>query len=116
MDLKPHLIDGDPLAREPELDALHAQAMRQRVTLEARNQAAAAASARWWLQPAAVAGALVACLAAGIAIGLRVNGVDPSPSVGRPAAGRQSPPPRQMQFASPGGTRIIWTFHQELDL
>jgi len=24
--------------------------------------------------------------------------------------------PRQMQFASPGGTRIIWTFHHDLDL
>ena len=124
MDLKRRLIDGDPVAREPELDAFHAQTMRQRVVLEARTgeregfperEGFSRATASW-LQPVAVAGALAACLVAGVGIGLRINGTDVS-SVERPFQGRglQSPP-RQLQFATPGGTRIIWTFHQELDI
>ena len=121
MKLKQHLIAGDPVTREPELDAFHAQAMRQRVLLEAATQPAVA-PALWWLRPIAVAGALAAGLVVAIVVGMRLNTGDVSPaSVGqyveRPFQGRgQLQPPRQMQFAAPGGTRIIWTFHQEFDL
>jgi hypothetical protein len=115
MNLKQQLLDGDPVAREPELDAFEAQAMRQRVLVEARNQPSTAPGL-WWLRPIAVAGAVAACLLVAIAVGLRINPGDVAPvSAGRPSPSRQSPP-RQMQFASPGGTRIIWTFHQEMDL
>jgi hypothetical protein len=114
-DYRRHLVDGDPIAREPELDAFHAQAMRQRVLVEAQTQPSAAA-ALWWLRPIAVAGALAMCLLVAVAVGLRMNSGDVSPAyVERPFQGRGQPP-RQLQFASPGGTRIIWTFHQEFDL
>jgi hypothetical protein len=128
MELNQILPDGDPIAREPGLDAFHAEAMRQRVLLEARNSEREGfgerewftrAFARPWLRPVAVAGALAACLAAGVGIGLRINenesATERSSYVGRPFQGRLAPP-RQLQFATPGGTRIIWTFHQEIDL
>ena len=114
MTLKRYLAEGDPVAREPELDAFHAQLIRQRVIVEAHTQPSAG-PALWWLRPIAVAGAVAACLLIAIGVGMRIDNGGPSPSV---AVGRrlESQPPRQMQFASPGGTRIIWTFHQEMDL
>jgi hypothetical protein len=151
MDLRKSLIEGDPVAREPELDAFHAQTMRQRVLLEARNTERVEREglsrafgeregvslteregvslteregvslteregfSRAWLQPVAVATAVAACLVAGVAVGLRIQ---QEPGVGRPFQSRQdaAPSTRQMQFSTPGGTRIIWTFHQEFDL
>ncbi len=110
VDYKKLLVEGDPVAREPELDAFHAQAMRQRVLLEARRSERDGLS-RAWLRPLAVAGALAACLAAGVAAGLRMN--EPQPLA--PAV-LTAPAVRQMQFETPGGTRIIWTFRQDLDL
>jgi len=126
MDFKRQLIEGDPVAREPGLDAFHAQAMRQRVILEARDaeregfrdeerEGFSRAITLWWLRPIVVAGALAACLVAGVGIGLRLNDHEAMTSVGRSFQGRQIPP-RQLQFATPGGTRVIWTFHQEIDL
>ena len=121
MDLRKQLTDADPAAREPELDAFHAQTMRQRVVLEARHakrterterEGFSRAFSRAWLQPVAVLGALAVCLAAGIAVGSRMNTEQP---VGSPEPARISTT-RQLHFATAGGTRIIWTFNQELSL
>ena len=119
-DYRRHLIDGDP-ARDGGLDAFHADTMRQRVLLEARaaereglmEREGFSRALAWWLRPIAVAGALAACLVVAIIVGTRINPGDVSPA--RPAQVLQSPP-RQLQFSTPGGTRIIWTFHQEFDL
>jgi len=92
--------------------------MRQRVLLEALEATTqpAVASGLWWLRPIAVAGALAACLIVAVVIGTRINTSESTPAyVERPFQGRVQPP-RQLQFSSPGGTRIIWTFHQEFDL
>jgi len=109
-DLNQLLRDGDPLAREGQLDAEDARMIRRRVLAEAKSQPTTAAA--WWPRPLAVAAALAACLLIAITIGGRLFSdearVVPSAS--------QATPARQMQFAAPGGTRIIWTFHQELDL
>jgi hypothetical protein len=116
MNIRQQLIDGDPVARAPELDVSDAQAIRQRVIAEARVDRAAAPAQLWWLSPIAVGAALAVCLLVAIGLGLRISN-EPSAYVERPVQGRGlSVPPRQMQFASPGGTRIIWTFHQEFDL
>jgi len=119
MDLRKQLTDADPAAREPELDAFHAQTMRQRVLLERERVSRAAEErmeregfSRAWLQPVAVLGALAVCLAAGIAVGSRMNTEQP---VGSPEPARISTT-RQLHFATAGGTRIIWTFNQELSL
>ena len=60
-DYKRHLIDGDPVAREAELDAIDAQAMRRQVMTEARNQPATL-PLLWWLSPLALASAVAVCL------------------------------------------------------
>jgi hypothetical protein len=77
------------------------------------------------LQPLALAASLAVCLATGVTIGVRLGGGG-SPSVMSvtsvptravaPAGSPGSDVRRQLQITSPGGTRIIWTFHQELDL
>jgi len=109
-DLRQQLVDGDPLTREGELDAADAQRIRHRILAEARTQPAQTRSA--WLRPLVVAGGLAACLLLAITIGGH-RASDDAPVA--PSAPKVAPA-RQMQFAAPGGTRIIWTFHQELDL
>jgi hypothetical protein len=119
MNLKQQLTAGDPVAREPQFDEFHARTMRQRVLLEARTAEREGAAARegfsrafgWWLRPVAVAAAMAVCLMAGILIGMRIN----SSSAAQPLPGPEERP-RQVQFSTPGGTRIIWTLHQDLDL
>src|ERR1043166_5650320 len=67
MDLRKHLIESDPVSSEPELSALDAQMMRQRVILEARNAERESFwepegfSRAWWLRPIAVAAGAAAC-------------------------------------------------------
>jgi hypothetical protein len=107
-DLKAQLLDGDPIAREGELDAAEAQKLRHRILIKA----AARPAPSWWPRPLAVAAALAACLLLAITIGGRLDSNDARVARSAPKA----TPARQMQFAAPGGTRIIWTFHQELDL
>jgi len=109
-DLRQRLIEGDPLARESGLNALDARRIRQRMLVEART--APAGTVSWWSRPLMVAGALAACLLLAIGIGTRLN-VNESRVAPPPA---QSQTRRQLQFAAPGGTRIIWTFHQQLEL
>ena len=119
MDLKHRLSEADPVTREPGLDTFHVDAMRQRVLLEARRAEREGVgdaerggfSRAWWFRPAAVAAALAVCLVTAVAIGLRMN--ERQPLAPAPAVQQTT---RQLQFATPGGTRIIWTFHQELDL
>ena len=60
-------------------------------------------------------------IAAGVTVGRRIGSSAPGPadadakmSVVVPVA--SPPPPRQLQFATPGGTRIIWVFNSDLEL
>jgi hypothetical protein len=111
--LKQLLAEGDPVAREPGLGDADVQAMRRTIVVESRRQTEGVPTSLW-PRPLALAAALAACLALGVGIGLRPGD---SRSPGTPRA--VSPPSdvrRQLQITSPGGTRIIWTFHQELSL
>jgi hypothetical protein len=120
-DLKRLLVEGDPVAREPGVSGDDIQAMRRAILVEARVQRESA-PASWRLRPLALAAALAVCLATGVTIGVRL-GDRGSPSVMSvtsvptravvPAAGDVR---RQLQITSPGGTRIIWTFHENLEL
>jgi hypothetical protein len=116
-DLKRLLVEGDPVAREPGMSGDDIQAMRRAILVEARRQPQSA-PASWRLQPLPLAAALAVCLAVGVSIGVRrsEDGSRSAPS----ATGANVPAARdvrrQLQITSPGGTRIIWTFHQELDL
>lgn len=77
-----------------------------------------------WLQPLAVAATIVAMLGVGISIGQRFDGRTLSTAtesdVRGGGDGASAPRPderaRQLQFSTPGGTRIIWIFNSNLEL
>ena len=89
-----------------------AVAMRRAVVAAARD--VGQGPRRW--RPLALAATVLLMIGLGTAAGLRFQ------AVGRRVdrTGRVAPVPageqRQLQFATPGGTRIIWVFNSELDL
>ena len=117
-DLKTLLTDGDPVRQEGELSATDASRMRRLIVAAAPERSIARTP---WQRPFAIAaiGALVAVVAT-IAGHRRI--VDPAPAapsaeplaaIGGSSMGDER---RQLQFATPGGTRIIWIFDQNLRL
>ena len=97
-----------------------ASAMRRIVVAEARAHAQDEVS---WSSRSALVLALtiVLMIAAGVSVGRRIG----SPALGPADADAKAPvvapvaapaPPRQLQFATPGGTRIIWVFNSDLEL
>jgi hypothetical protein len=99
---------ADPLAHEPGLSHLQVAAMRRAVIAAAERHHAAAA----WPSALMVATAIAATLVAGVTIGRRF------PPGGQETAGFGGAVPdvagtRQLQYATRGGTRIIWVFDSE---
>jgi hypothetical protein len=98
--LSERLQEGDPLAKEPAIPADHVEEMRRAVMVSRRAAPPATAHLGRALIVAAVALAAVVVAFVG--------------SIGRPAQDRGTPAPdapseqRQIQFETPGGTRIIW--------
>jgi hypothetical protein len=112
-DLKQLLIEGDPIASESRMSDADVQAMRRTIVVEARRHPAPASMSSW-PRPLALTAALAACLVLGISIGMRLS--DVSVTSPRPVAPVTRDVRRQLQMTSPGGTRIIWTFHEKLEL
>ena len=114
-DLTKLLRDGDPLKDErenKELSPADAQVIR-RAMLEAAN--ARPATGSLWQRPLAWAAVAVVLISVGGIAGHRINerasvqprAVDTGWLAERSgSSGDMSP--RQVQFATPGGTRIIW--------
>jgi|RhiMetdeSRZDD1v2_1073273.scaffolds.fasta_scaffold12900_14 hypothetical protein len=103
------LREADPLNEDPGLSDVEVRVMR-RAVVEAANERQAAGFFAY--QPLAVGAVLVLMIAAGITTGRHL----PSSrnSVSRPSsAPTVAEERRQLQFATPGGTRIIWTFDPE---
>jgi hypothetical protein len=107
------LRDGDPVALEPEMSAADVQAVRRAVLAALATTDRATGR---WPGPFLAAAAVAAAMVAGVAVGLR------TPASQMPAAGAESTHAsdavrvqRQLQFASPGGTRIIWVFDPEFN-
>jgi|SRR5262245_53880380 len=105
------LRDGDPVALEPEMSAADVQAMR-RAVLAALATTDRATSR--WPGPLLAGAAVTAALAAGVFLGLRtspphMSHIEAALTHTSDAEGAR----RQLQFASPGGTRIIWVFDSE---
>lgn len=104
--------EGDPLTRDPGLSEAEASAIRRRVVSEAAGQPARRVA---WRGAFAIAAA-IALVIAGVTGGRRL----PPPSVasGGAAVADSARPAerRQLQFATPGGTRIIWTFDSEFSV
>jgi len=107
------LRDGDPVALEPEMSSADVQAVRRAVlaalatTHRARSR---------WPGPLFAGAAVTAALAAGVLVGLRTAAprVSPMETASTHAADAEDAH-RQLQFASPGGTRIIWVFDPEFN-
>jgi hypothetical protein len=105
------LRDGDPLADAPSLLPREVQRIRQAVIVEVSRP-----SAVWWPPPAVVAATVAATLAIGVAIGRSLSHQTPvSPGLVERTEGVE-PARRQVQFATPGGTRIIWVIDPDFDL
>ncbi len=112
-DITKLLRDGDPAANEPGLSPQAAADIRRAML----NEAPSADAGRYsWHQALALA-AMVALTVATAVIGGRPS-VLPQPATGRPtqAAMPDNSERRQIQFATPGGTRIIWVFDSEFQV
>ena len=106
-DLRKELRDTDPIRREPLLTIGEIQAMRRRIV--------AAAALRSYgrpqlLLPVAIALGLVCALVTTIFFLNRSRPADVP--ITSPQIGEQ----RQLQFTTPGGTRIIWVLNPNLQL
>jgi hypothetical protein len=114
-DVRTLLAEGDPLRCEPGLDADEAQRIRQTV-LDAMVQPSAASAA--WQRVAVVAAVVVILIAAG-ALATRGPASMPSRTVdpdGLAPASEGTGERLQVQFATPGGTRIIWTIDPQFQV
>ena len=113
-DLKQLLTDGDPVAREAGSSPIDAANMR-RVIVSAVVERAPQPVAASWPRPFVMAAVVAACLVVGVSIGLRF---DREPKVDQKSGARASSQGarRQLQFVTTGGTRIIWTFHENFEL
>jgi hypothetical protein len=104
--------EGDPLLRDPSLSEAEATAIRRRVVGEAIGRTAGHVA---WRDTLAVAAAVALMVAVGVTTGRRLP--PPAvPSTGTDDESARPAEPRQLQFATPGGTRIIWTFDPEFNL
>jgi hypothetical protein len=112
-DWRTALRDADA-GTHAQLPPDHAQAMRRAVL--AAVPPAVARPPRLWLQPLLVAATIALMIGTGAVAGRRaaVHAVPGggSRTLALPADARE---PRQLQFATPGGTRIIWVFNPEFD-
>jgi hypothetical protein len=99
-------VDDDKLPRDAAL------AMRRVVVAAVTSDAEAPFS---WRSPLAVGAALALMVVCGLVAGLRMPVPVDEPGLTIPRA-PESGERRQVQFATPGGTRIIWTIDPEFRL
>jgi hypothetical protein len=111
------LVGGDPVSREAGLSAAEVDAMRRAVVLAAETQV----SVPFWPRPLFLMATLAATIVVGIVLGAGLPQQEQRPPAARlalsePAASRtRVAERRQLQFATPGGTRIIWVFDPEFN-
>lgn len=105
-DLSEELRTTDPVAREPGLSLAEVQVMRRTLVAAAKETRHAA----WSPRTATWTVAIVLTLAVGIFISSLFGPTTEQPI--RPEADQQ----RQLQFETPGGTRVVWVLNPQLDL
>ena len=95
----------------------------RRAMLAAAAKAAPERERGLWMRPLVVAATVVAVVAVGVLAGRRFD--LPAAPQNRPAQAESSAesrgagigePNRQLQFLTPGGTRIIWVFNSDFDM
>jgi len=121
-DVRKFLNDGDPLRPETgeaaELSTVDAERMRRVIVSAALESRPSRAP---WQRPFVLAAAAALLVVVGTMTGHQVM-VEPAPAAGTPEPGAATGGSggdgdrRQLQFATPGGTRIIWIFDQNLRL
>ena len=119
IDAGARLRAGDPLRDDPAMLPADVEAMR-RTVLAATGRAAQ--SPAWWPPLLAFAATAAALVVAVVGVRMResrqavragttvTTAATPSDSSSSAAGGR-----RQLQFATPGGTRVIWVFDPEFN-
>jgi hypothetical protein len=107
------LVEADPLCREPELSESERARMRSVIVSAARQPAR---PSPFWSGAFALAAAVVLTIIAGTlsdrSLPPRQASSPIEPAVAPAANGER----RQMQFSTPGGTRIIWTLDPGFEL
>lgn len=114
------LRDGDPVRGDGELSPADAQRMRRAIVAASREPAPARTP---WQRPFAIAATAALLVAVGTMAGHRAMDETTEQPIGPvtaeaplTAGGSADSDRRQLQFATPGGTRIIWIFDQNLRL
>lgn len=119
IDLSTLLKEADPLAREDALSPQDVQRMRREMLAAPPVREALLPL---WRRPLAFAAAAAIVITAITVVGHRSRSTqsfdDPSAAPAAAADGGSSGAmtTRQLQFATPGGTRIIWIFDENLRL
>jgi hypothetical protein len=119
IDLSTLLKDADPLAREESLSPEDAQRLRREMLAALPDREITRPLWRLPLALAAAAGMVMTVITFAGHRGGSVGPVDdPSAAAAALTDGGSSgaPATRQLQFATPGGTRIIWIFDEKLRL
>lgn len=111
-DLSRWLRAGDPAGDDQAMSEADVEMMRRRVMSASRDIRAQSFA---WQRPVAVAATVVLTVAAGVLAGHWTSRPGPG-SRGEPPVPQAVDPPRQLQFSTPGGTRIIWVFDSAFDL
>jgi hypothetical protein len=105
-----------------------ADAMRRVVLAAVVDDVSERAHTVWVRRPVLVAAAIAAVVSIGVGIGFRLavssrseqtatsDHASASSALQTADGIRAATPNRQLQFLTPGGTRIIWVFNQDLDL
>ena len=119
-DVGDRLRSADPVDGEPPPSAEDLRRMRHAVTAAARD----ARPARAWGRPAWIAAVTAVVMVAGVSVDQlrRAQGRGASVASPRDAPGASAMSTglarqrRQLQFVTPGGTRVIWVFDSEFEI
>lgn len=108
-DLRAWLRQGDPLNAQAGLSADEARVMRQAIVAAVEE----AQTVDWaWPRPFLTAATVGLALAVGVGLGTRMPARD---GVVSPVK-TETIERRQIQFETPGGTRIIWVMNSDFNL
>jgi len=105
-DIGERLRTADPVAREPGLSTTEIQVMRRAIV----SSGAEARHAGWSPWRLALAGALAFTVVLALFVKTAIAPVGPAST--EPRAAEQ----RQLQFDTPGGTRVVWVLNSQFDL
>jgi hypothetical protein len=112
-EIREWLRANDPLRDDSGLSEQHVFNIRRRLLQEAAQPATRAS---WdWRRPAIGVFALAALVAFGV-VSMQEPPSVPEPGVPQGSAVAPIPEKRQLHFLAPGGTRIIWTVNDNLNL